>query len=164
MSENNHEKLINGAVIRVGIVLLVIITVFFLVRQTFIPKSFGEYGYYRGDNVGEWAAMEVNYAPGNVSCSECHQKILTWMAGQKHRALDCQACHGPALKHAKASKPEEIKVQSTGDVCGACHNRIAGRPGKGVAAVDANDHSGGVECVRCHDAHRLWAKKGGTGI
>ena len=40
--------------------------------QLFIPQSFGQYGHYRGDNVGEWVRLPVQFSSGVAQCATCH--------------------------------------------------------------------------------------------
>ena len=63
------------------IVRLVLLTIgivgSYLVARTFLtPQSFGEYGWYRANALGELAAQKPVFA-GKESCvkSECHAKV-----------------------------------------------------------------------------------------
>ena len=46
-----------------------------LLRAFFVPKSFGQYGHFRGDAIQEIAAKPVVYA-GHQTCEGCHSDIL----------------------------------------------------------------------------------------
>ena len=60
---------------RATVLVILIVICFIVAKQLAKPKSFGEFGFYRGDNVSEWIAMDQNYAPlGNITCSKCHDK------------------------------------------------------------------------------------------
>ena len=74
--------------------------VFLVVRGYVVPKSFGEYGHYRGAAIGEIAAHPMKFA-GHQTCETCHTDIaghqdeghacarelrgLPWSAGQPRR-------------------------------------------------------------------------------
>ena len=40
-----------------------------------VPKSFGQYGHYRGAAIGEIAARPVKFA-GHETCETCHTDVL----------------------------------------------------------------------------------------
>jgi len=46
-------------VLQVGVVFLIVGTTMILVRQHFVPESFGELGHYRANAVGMNAAREI---------------------------------------------------------------------------------------------------------
>jgi hypothetical protein len=45
--------------------------VFLVVRGYVVPKSFGQYGHYRGAAIGEIASHPVKFA-GHQTCETCH--------------------------------------------------------------------------------------------
>lgn len=150
------------AVFRIGILLLCVVVLFGFVRSLVVPPSFGDYGRYRGDSIGEVALQEANFAGGgNTACGKCHQDKYLNLSQAEHKQLNCQTCHGPGAKHAAKPGSQPLAVRGNADLCGACHREIAGRTKQQIATVKLQMHSGGVECVRCHDPHRPWAKLGG---
>lgn len=155
------SKLTQQAVFRIGIILISALVIFAFVRQLFIPASFGQYGRYRGDSISEVAAKEVNYAGSNNDCGECHRKVFNAVALGEHSSMNCQTCHGPAAKHLKKPAAWSPVVKGTAEACAACHKKIAGRLDERIATVKPLLHSGGVDCVRCHNPHQPWAKLGG---
>jgi len=53
----------------------------YLVARYFLtPNSFREYGWYRGEALGEIASRPPVYA-GKKACDECHSEILEKLAG-----------------------------------------------------------------------------------
>src|SRR3954452_21457582 len=80
--------------------LFVVGTLTFLgIRGFFVPKSFGEYGHYRGNAIVEVAARPIHYA-GSQACETCHTDVVDKKKDGKHALLNCEACHGPLAKHA----------------------------------------------------------------
>ena len=50
-----------------------ILVAYLCARYFLTPTSFGQYGWYRGDALGEVAAREPNFA-GKKACEECHSE------------------------------------------------------------------------------------------
>lgn len=149
------------ATFRIGMILISVLVMFFFARQMFIPASYGEYGRYRGDSIGEAAAREPSFAGSSKDCGECHRDVFNFTASGEHKGMDCQSCHGPAAKHMQNPAAWSPKVKGNEELCASCHRKIAGRVDGQIATVKPLMHSGGVDCVRCHDPHRPWAKLGG---
>src|SRR5579884_3975611 len=70
-----------------------------LVRSAVVPRSFGQYGHYRGAVLGEIAARPIHFA-GHQTCESCHSDILEKKSSGKHANVNCEACHGPLANHA----------------------------------------------------------------
>lgn len=162
MHEESEQttRLTQTAPFRAALLLLIVVIVFLIVRQMAVPKSFGQYGYYRGDNVEEWISYNQNYASGKDDCSKCHGQEFTATAQDVHNGIDCQSCHGPLAAHVKNPQESRPKVAGNAELCGACHKDLLGRKEK-IPTVKLGEHSGGLECTRCHDPHQPWAKIGG---
>lgn len=160
--DNNKPKLWERAIWRVGILLLAVMVLFLFARQLALPDSFGQYGYYRGDNIDEWAALEAKHAFGNETCSKCHQQTLSSLSSGNHEVLNCQACHGPAANHIKKPKVYLPKVSGTKELCGSCHRELIGRAEVEISTVELGKHSGGLTCSRCHDPHQPKRLEGGN--
>lgn len=151
-----------SASFRASVLVILLVIGFIVAKQLAKPKSFGEFGFYRGDNVAEWIAMDQNYAPpGNISCLKCHDKIGQLTALAEHGQLDCQACHGPLMAHLLKPADSHPKVAGNAEVCGTCHKEILGRTKEQIATVNVSEHSGGLDCVRCHDPHQPLLMNGG---
>ena len=163
MQEETNQKthLSQTAVFRAGLLLIFIVLIFGILRQLAIPKSFGQYGYYRGDNIGEWVSRDQNYALGNKTCVPCHAQEVNQTAQAEHGQIDCQSCHGPLESHVRKPSESHPKIAGTAELCGACHRELLGRSKELVPTVKVGEHSGGLDCTRCHNPHEPWAKIGG---
>lgn len=159
--DGNESKKSQSAVFRVSVVLLLVIIAFITIRQMSVPKSFGQYGYYRGNNVEEWVAMPPRYASGSQACVKCHADESNALASAQHAQLGCQSCHGPLMAHVQNPRQSHPKVAGNAGLCGACHRQLVGRPDSKIRTVRVGEHSGGLECTKCHDPHRPLAMLGG---
>lgn len=147
---------------RASILVILIVICFIVAKQLAKPVSFGEFGFYRGDNVAEWIAMDQSYAPpGNKTCSKCHAKEVQLISQAEHAKTDCQSCHGPLMAHVLKPTETQPKVVGNAELCGTCHKEILGRNKEQIATVKLGEHSGGLDCVRCHDPHQPLSMKGG---
>ncbi len=135
--------------IRAGALILVLGIAFLLVRWIFIPGSFGQYGFYRGENVAEWADWPMQYAPV-AQCGDCHQQRYDTWVNSKHGSASCENCHGPAQNHAQTGTPLIFDVAR--ELCGLCHAEIPGRRSD-FPQVDIEQHGGQALCITCHDPH-----------
>ncbi len=139
--------------------LFVIGTLTFLgIRGLFVPKSFGEYGHYRGNAIAEVAARPIHYA-GHQACETCHTDVVDKKKDGKHAHVNCEACHGPLAKHADDPSVEPTKLD-TAVLCLRCHAASAAKP-TGFPQV-AEDHSGGLPCETCHQPHSPAIVAGGA--
>ena len=140
----------------VAIVVLVLVG-----RAIFVPDSWGKYGYYRGDYIGEEAAKAMTYGT-NESCKECHIEVYDLKKGSAHDRLSCEICHGPVVDHAKDGKkigdmPVEGKSIQT-DLCLKCHQKVVGRPEK-FPMIEYPEHLEEQDvktthtCNQCHTVH-----------
>jgi hypothetical protein len=69
------------------------------IRAFFVPRSFGQYGHYRGAAIAEIAAHPIHYA-GHQACETCHTDVQEMKRSGMHAQVNCEACHGPLAKHA----------------------------------------------------------------
>jgi hypothetical protein len=136
--------------LRLAGVFAVGVLTFLLLRAFLVPRSFGEFGHYRGDAISEVAALPVKYA-GHQTCEGCHGDPGDKSKG-KHARIACEACHGPLDKHAEDPvsivpvKPDPAKL------CVTCHEASAAKP-KWFPQVDSKEHSAGAACNACHRPH-----------
>ncbi|MDO8750378.1 MAG: hypothetical protein Q7K03_04470 [Dehalococcoidia bacterium] len=79
-----------------GVVLGLFIAGIVVARQVLTPDSFGQFGYYRGDNVAEWDGLPTTFAE-TAQCSGCHSSNYTKWSGSAHAGVSCENCHGPVL-------------------------------------------------------------------
>jgi hypothetical protein len=135
-----------GAVIFVGI------------RGWLVPRSFGQYGHYRGDAIHEIAANPVHFA-GREACETCHVEIADKKKQGKHASVTCEACHGALAKHADDPSIQPAKLD-TSQLCVRCHEASAATP-KSFPQVVTAEHSNGVSCETCHQPHSPAMEPGG---
>ena len=148
-----------GHLFRFLFLFVVAFVVFLVVRHFVVPKSFGQYGHYRGAAIAEIAARPVKFA-GHDTCETCHADILDAKKSGKHANVNCEACHGPLANHANDPSIAPAKLD-TALLCIKCHAASAAKP-KTFPQVDADQHSGGVPCETCHKPHDPALAAGGA--
>ena len=135
-------------------------TLLFLgIRAFYVPKSFGEYGHYRGNAISEIADRPLHFA-GHQNCQTCHADIFQTKMTGKHAGVNCEACHGPLEKHAQDPSIDPGKPE-VATLCVRCHAASAARP-KWFPQVDAATHANGVPCDTCHQPHNPAIAAGGS--
>ncbi len=140
-----------GHLFRVAAVFVVGLLAFLVLRGVLVPKSFGEYGHYRGNAITEIAARPVNFA-GHQACETCHSDVLERKSAGKHAHVNCEACHGPLAKHADDPTSVQPPKLDTAVLCVKCHEANAAKP-KSFPQVVSADHSSGLACDTCHQPH-----------
>jgi hypothetical protein len=140
-----------GHLFRFGGLFVLAFFVFLVIRGYVVPKSFGQYGHYRGNAIGEIAARPVHYA-GREACETCHVDVLDVKKSGKHAHVNCEACHGALAKHADDPASVTPPKLDTAVLCVRCHAAGAARP-KGFPQVAAEAHSKGLPCETCHQPH-----------
>ncbi len=140
-----------GHLFRLVAVFVVGLVLFVVVRAVLVPKSFGQYGHYRGDALAELAARPVNFA-GHQTCESCHSDVLEKKKDGKHAHVNCEACHGPLAKHAEDPASVTPEKLDTAVLCVRCHEANAAKP-KAFPQVSSADHSNGLACDTCHQPH-----------
>lgn len=128
--------------------------IFLGVRGFVVPKTFGEYGHYRGAAVGEIAALPIHYA-GHQACEQCHTDVAAMKSTGSHAHVNCEACHGPLASH--AADPASVIPQKPDSavLCIKCHAASAAKP-KNFPQVKVAEHYGtgpGLPCATCHNPH-----------
>jgi len=148
-----------GHLFRLAAVFIVGCLLFLGMRQFLVPKSFGQYGHYRGAAIGEIASRPVNFA-GHQACEGCHADVLEKKKVGRHVQVNCEACHGPLAKHADDPSVQPVKLD-TAVLCVRCHEANAAKP-KAFPQVASADHSTGLPCDTCHQPHSPAIIAGGT--
>lgn len=133
---------------------------FLLIRGYVVPKSFGQYGHYRGNAIRDIAARPVHFA-GHQTCETCHADVLDVKKNGKHAHVNCEACHGPQAKHANDPASVTPAKINTTTLCVRCHEASAARP-KNFPQVASADHSNGLPCETCHQPHSPAMTSGGA--
>ena len=124
--------------------------VFLVVRHFVVPKSFGQYGHYRGAAIGEIASHPVKFA-GHETCEGCHTDVVDVKSKGKHAHMNCEVCHGALAQHADDPTIKPV-LPDTAVLCTRCHTASAAKP-KGFPQVVPAEHSQGLACDACHKPH-----------
>jgi transcription elongation factor Elf1 len=140
-----------GHLFRMAFLFVIGLLLFLVLRTVLVPRSFGQYGHYRGDAIGEIKAKPVNYA-GHQTCETCHSDVLEVKKKGKHVHVACESCHGPLAKHADDPTSVHPERLNTAVLCVRCHEANASKPKKFPQVVSA-DHSAGLACHECHKPH-----------
>lgn len=148
-----------GHLFRFALLFVVAFVVFLAMRHLVVPKSFGQYGHYRGAAIGEMSARPIHYA-GHDACETCHADILQTKSSGKHATVNCEACHGPLAKHAEDPSLQPAKLD-TAVLCAGCHAASAAKPAI-IKQVDVEQHSSGLSCETCHKPHSPAIDAGGA--
>jgi len=140
-----------GHLLRVVLVFVLGASAFLVLRAALVPRSFGEYGHYRGNAINEIAAQPIAFA-GHQTCETCHPDIATVKNAGKHAGVNCEACHGALAKHADSPVDVRPPTLDTAVLCVRCHQANGARP-KSFPQVNADEHSAGLPCGTCHQPH-----------
>lgn len=138
--------------IRLTAVMAVALVVFILLRAAVVPRSFGQYGHYRGAAIAEVEARPIAFA-GHETCEACHTEVVEQKKQGKHIVVPCEACHGAQARHADDPVSVTPAKPDTAVICARCHEANSAKP-KNFPQVVTADHSGGIACVTCHQPHR----------
>lgn len=145
--------------LRLAAVFVAGFVLFLVLRQQLVPKSFGQYGHYRGDALAETTARPVAYA-GHQTCEECHADVLDLKSKGKHARVNCEACHGALAKHAEDPASLVPQLPDTRVLCARCHQKELAKPAA-FPQVDIKDHAGDEPCKTCHQSHNPAIAAGG---
>ncbi len=138
-------QIVRIVLLAVGIVVCYSIARFFLT-----PRSFGEYGWYRGEALTELRARPIAFA-GRKACEECHSEEQQKLSKHEHKLLACEGCHGPGEAHGQDPRKDNID-KSDYAACVRCHEANPSRP-KWLKQVTAKTHYTGQKCTDCHVPH-----------
>jgi hypothetical protein len=137
--------------IRPAAVFLAGLLLFLLVRGLVVPRSFGQYGHYRAAALEEIRAKPVKFA-GQETCAGCHFEQAGLRDKGKHARVACEACHGPAKRHAEDPAAMTPAKPATAAFCAGCHEKDTAKPAW-FKQVKSREHMGGGNCIECHSAH-----------
>jgi uncharacterized CHY-type Zn-finger protein len=138
--------------IRLASVIAIGLVAFVILRAAVVPRSFGQYGHYRGAAIGEIASRPIAFA-GHDTCEACHTDVVDQRKLGKHLVVACEACHGALAKHADDPGSVQPAKLNTSVVCARCHEANAAKP-KNFPQLATAEHSGGLACDTCHQPHR----------
>jgi hypothetical protein len=140
------------------IVRLIVLTIgilgsYLVARYFLTPPSFGEYGWYRGNALGELANSREPLFAGKKACEECHSDESAKLLKHDHKTLACETCHGPCQAHAEKPDVESLKPPKLGySMCVRCHEFSPSRP-KWHHQIAPQTHYPGQKCTECHVPH-----------
>lgn len=138
-------------IIRLLIVAAFVIIGFLIARPFFIPKTFWEFGHYRGDSVRDNASFPQNYSQSR-NCKMCHEENYTKWKNQSHKSVTCENCHGPLQKHTEDPSSQKPERNYKREFCGLCHAENISRP-INFPQVNLKEHNPGQQCIDCHNPH-----------
>jgi len=138
--------------VRLALVMAIGVVAFVLVRAAVIPRSFGQYGHYRGAALAEISSRPIAFA-GHQVCESCHTEVVEQKKLGKHIVVPCEACHGALAGHAEDPASVTPPKLDTAVVCARCHEANSAKP-RTFPQVVTVDHSGGIACDTCHQPHR----------
>ncbi len=143
---------------RLSLAFAIFISAFLFIRHSLVPKSFGQYGFYRGASLEEIAQLPVKYA-GQKACLDCHQDIDDLKQQDVHSELSCETCHGPGQKHSENGDTTLLEKPVSRESCGMCHSKNAAKRKEAVFQVDLKEHNVNKKCIECHNPHQPWKMK-----
>src|SRR5271169_4058524 len=76
---------------RMAALFVVGLIAFIAIRAAVIPRSFGQYGPYRGKALTEIAARAISYA-GHEVCEGCHPDVYELKSKGAHAHVNCESC------------------------------------------------------------------------
>ena len=137
-------------IIRLVLLTIGIVCIYFTARYLLPPQPFGQYGHYRGIALQEIAAREPYWA-GRDACGACHAEEMKKLAKAEHKGLSCETCHGPSKAHVE--NPEVKLPKLSYSQCVRCHQASPSRP-KWLQQIDVSNHYTGQVCSECHVPHQ----------
>lgn len=137
--------------VRMAMLFVLGLGAFVAARSFLVPKSFGQYGHYRGAAISEVASHPAKFA-GEKVCVDCHEDTVALRQTGTHKSVRCEACHGALAAHVDDPSLEPAKLD-TAKLCVTCHEM---RPGKPVTfpQIASREHSEGKACESCHKPHK----------
>ena len=143
---------------RLALAFAIFISAFLIIRHALVPKTFGQYGFYRGASLTEIAQTPIKYA-GQKACLDCHQDIDDLKKQDVHSEISCETCHGPGQKHSENGDTTLLERPVSRESCGRCHSKNAAKQKDAVFQVDLKEHNTQKKCIECHNPHQPWNMK-----
>lgn len=134
--------------------------IFLIVRAVMVPKTFGEFGHYRGANPQEQMDKPVSFASPDA-CKTCHADIDTIHRANSHKSVGCQNCHAPLIVHVKDGNfVGDMPINKSPQLCLRCHRKLPSRPAA-FPQIATKEHLQKSEddledgaCTACHSPHK----------
>jgi hypothetical protein len=136
-------------IIRLILLTLVIVSSYLVARAFLTPASFGEFGVYRADALGDAASLPISFA-GQQACEECHSEQHETLARAEHKTLSCESCHGAGSAHVE--NPDIPLTKLTFSLCLRCHEAGPSKP-QWFKQIKPKEHYVGYRCTECHSPH-----------
>ncbi|VAX31637.1 hypothetical protein MNBD_NITROSPIRAE02-1530 [hydrothermal vent metagenome] len=138
----------------IGVVALILVA-----RYLVVPSDFGiqergfMYGYHRKSNEADWKAFKVKYQTRKY-CKDCHSDKYGSIMSSKHKIIQCENCHGPAIDHPE--DPAKLVVNKSRSLCIRCHAQLLyPRTQRAkIKGINPEEHNAGLECSMCHNPHK----------
>jgi hypothetical protein len=143
---------------RLGLAFAIFISAFLILRHFLVPKTFGQYGFYRGASLEENEQIPVKYA-GQKVCFDCHQDIEDLKQQDVHSDISCETCHGPGKKHSENGDITILEKPVSRESCGICHSKNAAKQQNAIYQVNLKEHNVNKKCIECHNPHQPWTMK-----
>jgi predicted CXXCH cytochrome family protein len=145
-------------VLRPLYVVLALAAIILIARSFLIPDDFGiheqgyTYGWYRQSNIEEWNNFTVKYQ-GRELCNACHPEQVQKLLSSRHKDIECENCHGPALSH--PTDPRKLILDRSRELCLRCHARLfyPNSQRSQIKGINPAAHNPGLECAFCHKPH-----------
>lgn len=138
----------------IGVIGLILIARYFVVPPDFgIYERGFMYSFHRKSNEKEWEAFKVKYRTRQY-CKDCHSDKYDTIMSSKHRIIQCENCHGPAIDHPE--NPPKLVINKKRSLCIRCHTYLpypTSQRAK-IKGIDPKKHNTGMECVTCHNPHK----------
>jgi hypothetical protein len=139
-------------------VILGIVALTLIARKFIVPSDFGVgergfmYSYHRISNEDEWKGFKVKYLTKEY-CKECHEDKYESNMASKHKVIECENCHGPAVDH--PDDPENLEIDTSRLLCIRCHAYLPYPSSfrSEMKGIDPLEHNPDEECSMCHDPH-----------
>jgi hypothetical protein len=141
----------SGHLIRFVLVVVAGFVIFMGIRAMIVPKSFGQYGHYRGAVLEEIRSRPISFA-GRATCEACHDEVAKVKSAGKHAGLGCEACHGPSAAHTEDPMTNHAVKPNPATLCVRCHEADPARP-RTFPQVSSQEHANGMSCGDCHKPH-----------
>lgn len=137
----------------IGVIILALIARHFIVPRDFVVGERGfMYSFHRRSNEDDWKAFKIKYQSKEY-CSDCHEDNYEKNIRSKHKIIQCENCHGPALDHPE--EPEKLVINRSRALCIRCHASLPYPTSQraNLPAIDPADHNPDEACAECHDPH-----------
>ena len=132
------------------------------------PKTYGEFGHFRGAAIPQAMVAQSPLHTDGKLCYDCHKQVTSNVWKDVHEHVQCETCHGPGERHIAeenklaVTRPDAptLRMDKTASQCLTCHRRLNARPAS-FPQIDRNEHfkmlhlaNTNTACIACHDPHQ----------